>query len=153
MNKCCTQWRKALRMLWGLPTQTHCIHLPLISDTHPIELMSYSRFVIFYKKSLNSDNSIVRNATKMSKYVPNSSMGKNLNYVLFKCNLDLPDLLQMTGKQFKDVFMDNWNVKLDENACQVSSVIKDCIYIRDGYFDNILDRIECDLIINNLSTQ
>ena len=148
-----TQWRKALRRIWGLPSRTHCIFLPLISDTYPIELISYSRFVNFYKKLLNSDNSIVRNSARMSKFVPNSSMGRNLNYVLYKCNLDVADLLQMTGKQFKDVFMYNWNVKLNENDCQVSSVIKDVIYIRDGYYDNILDRIECDLIINNLSTQ
>ena len=148
-----TQWRKALRRIWGLPSRTHCIFLPLISDTYPIELISYSRFVNFYKKLLNSDNSIVRNSARMSKFVPNSSMGRNLNYVLYKCNLDVADLLQMTGKQFKDVFMYHWNVKLNENDCQVSSVIKDVIYIRDGYYDNILDRFECDLIINNLSTQ
>ena len=80
-------------------------------------------------------------------------MGRNLNYVLYKCNLDVADLLQMTGKQFKDVFIYHWNVKLNENDCQVSSVIKDVIYIRDGYYDNILDRFECDLVINNLSTQ
>ena len=70
-----TQWRKALRRIWGLPSRTHCIYLPLISDTYPIELISYSRFVNFYKKLLNSDNSIVRNSARMSKFVPNSSMG------------------------------------------------------------------------------
>ena len=148
-----TQWRKALRRIWGLPSRTHCIYLPLISDTYPIELISYSRFLNFYKTLLNSDNSIVRNSARMSKFVPNSSMGRNLNYVLYKCNLDVADLLQMTGKQFKDVFMYHWNVKLNENDCQVSSVIKDVIYIRDGYYDNILDIVECDIIINNLSTQ
>ena len=148
-----TQCRNALRKVWSIPIHTHCRYLPLITDSLPAEVSAYTNFLNFYSKAINSSNSIVRYVTNMSKHVPSSTMGRNLNHVLYKCNLNINDLHDLTEQQFKKLSLERWLNNVNDDDCQTCSVIKDMIHVRDGFYKKIIDNDECNFIIENLCTK
>ena len=89
---------------------------------------------------INSDNSIVNYVAHTSKYCTNSTMGKNLNHLLYKCNIDIEDLNIMAGKQFVKLCPERWINELLEEIIFNANLIRDFINVRDGYYDLLYER-------------
>ena len=157
-----TQWRKAVRKIMWISPRTHCRYLPLITDSVPVEILSYKRFLNFYNSMKNSDNNIVKYLANTSRYCRNSTMGKNVNYLLYKCNIDIEELNCITGKQFVKLCVDKWISDLMEEDFINANLIRDMINVRDGYYDlmyidnsnyiNLFDREQCNTLLNYLCT-
>ena len=73
--------------------------------------------------------------------------------VLYKCNLNINDLHNLTEHQFKKLSLERWLKNVNDDDCQTCSVIKDMIHVRDGFFKKIIDNDECNFIIENLCTK
>jgi hypothetical protein len=57
-------WRKALKRIWNLPNTTHTNILYGLCCKRPIEVNIHSRSLSFIFKCINSDNNLVRSATR-----------------------------------------------------------------------------------------
>ena len=147
------QWRKALRKMWSLPNRSHCKLLPLITDTLPIEVIMFHRVFNFYTKAVNSSNRLVSYIAKNCKNVHSSLMSNNVNYILYKCNLHLEDLMKFSESQFKKICLDTWCYNLNDNDYQVAITIKDVIHMREGYYPNFFCDEDSKYLIHYLSTQ
>jgi hypothetical protein len=60
----CISWRKALKRIWNLPNTTHTNILYGLCCKRPIEVDIHSRSLSFIFKCINSDNNLVRSATR-----------------------------------------------------------------------------------------
>ena len=147
------QWRKALRKMWSLPDRSHCKLLPLITDTLPIEVIMFHRVFNFYTKAVNSSNRLVRYIANNCKNVHSSLMSNNVNYILYKCNLHLEDLMKFSESQFKKICLEKWCYNLNDNDYQVASTIKDVIHMREGYYPNFFCDEDSKYLIHYMSTQ
>ena len=147
------QWRKALRKMWSLPDRSHCILLPLISNTLPIEISMLHRVFNFYTKAVKSSNKIVSYIARNCKYVQSSVMGKNVKYILHKCNLLLGDLMVLSETKFKELCFKQWSSMVSEDDYQVASVIKDVIHMKEGYYPKFFSDDDCKFLIYSMSTQ
>ena len=60
-------WRKSIRKALNIPLRTPCVYLPMLCQRLPLIVQLEARFVIFFMKGLNSNNStlcfLMRNAT------------------------------------------------------------------------------------------
>ena len=83
----CTKWRKAIRRIWGLPFNTHCNLLPLISEQNPIEIALTNRFVKFFKSLLDSDNCMVSYMARLQSQNCRSIFGQNARHAVVNYNL------------------------------------------------------------------
>ena len=157
-----TQWRKAVcKVLW-LSSRTHVKYLPIITDSMPVEILSYNRFLNFYNSMKNASNNIVKYISNMSRYSISSTMGRNLNYVLYKCNVNLEDLNIMESKPFIMICTERWVNNISDNDFINASLIRDLINVRDGQYDlnieengniiNLFNRDECTFLLNYLCT-
>lgn len=110
----------------------------------------------------NSDNKIVKYIARNSRFCKNSTMCKNLNYVLYKCNMDMYEIDNVVGKQFVNRCSDRWVDELLEDDFLNANLIRDLINVRDGYYDlmcehdgiyvKLFDRDECTFLLNYLCT-
>ena len=147
------QWRKALRTTWSLPYRSHCILLPLITDTMPIEVSMFQRVFNFYNKAIKSPNKIVSYIARNCRFVQSSAMGNNLKYMEYKCNLQSGNLIDLSVLEFKKICLNKWCENVNENDYQVSSIIKDVIHMKEGYYPKFFSDEDCEFLIYRLSTE
>jgi hypothetical protein len=78
----CCAWRNALRRVLGLPNNSHCYLLPILTDTLPIFDEILKRSVNFIISCLNARSKLVRSvawyAVNCAKH--HSILGKNVMY-------------------------------------------------------------------------
>ncbi len=70
-------WRKALKIIWNVPRQTHSRLIVLLSDSAPLAVQLQARFVKFMSKALEHDNPVVKYVAKVSCLNPMSVSGRN----------------------------------------------------------------------------
>ena len=77
----CTDWRKAMRVIWRLPRQTHSYLLHLISGCLPIYDELCRRFINFARICVNHSSSLVRFVSSYCLFHGNFSsfLKRNLN--------------------------------------------------------------------------
>ena len=69
--------------------QQHCHLLPLISSQAPIDIQLKCRFLKFYRSLLESENNLIRYLSRFKTFSSYSTMGKNLNQILYDLNIDI----------------------------------------------------------------
>ena len=77
-------WRKVVRRIWRLPNKTHCILLPSINNTLPIDVTLEKRCIKFIWSCINSENTVVAEIAKFAMRLPRSIMGDNYRYLSYK---------------------------------------------------------------------
>ena len=73
-------WRKAVRRIWKLPYNTHCVYLPKICNTLPIEIQLAKRFFGFMHQMLNNDNMVSALCVQLAVAGSASPVGNNLSH-------------------------------------------------------------------------
>ncbi len=87
--------RKALRILWRLPYQTHSALLPHITGIPLLDVGIDKIFLKHVHTGFNHDNSLVRFILQITMYT-DSRIGQNIRYLAYKCGFSIKDLVKLT---------------------------------------------------------
>ena len=94
-----TQWRKAHRIILGVPPDTHRALLPLIADNMPIECILDCKYISFYKSISTSENKIVNYMAKARLNKNTSTLGRNMALIKLTYGLRIEDIMSMSKNQ------------------------------------------------------
>ena len=137
----CISWRKALRLLWGVPHHTHCNLITAVAGQKPLILNLQNRFCRFMYKCSKTDNLIVKSVYGYAIKNPNSSCGKNY--------LNLYD----RGTNNLHVCMSEWEDVLSTLLPTVKSVTE-LIGAREGSIDlDVFSNLEINTFLEFLCTK
>ena len=142
----------ALKRIWNLPVNTHCDIVPLVSSQLPIELQLKCRFLKFYKSLLQSDNELIRYLSKIRKFSSNSTMGKNLNQILYELDLDMFELDMLSPNKIKNMYYDKWITSVNNLYLIHSKFIYDLCMMKERVFFSNQYRHECEFFIRFFCT-
>ena len=101
MEKIYTQWRKAHRLVLGLPNMTHCDLLPLIAENMPLQCILECKYIAFYKSIAKSDNKIVSFTAKYKLHDHTSTLGRNITHMRHKYDFDVDDIISFSKQRVK----------------------------------------------------
>ena len=142
-------WRKAVRFLWKLPRNTHCVLLSLLSKDIPIETRLHLRFFKYVHNVIKSKNTVVRTCGKLLLQGSRSETGKSLNFLLQRYNInrkcihgDVSEILQA----IKPAQSIHDSVRSD------AATIRELCDIRDQGLTSILEPDQVQLLLEELCT-
>ena len=112
-----TQWNKAVRRIWKLPSRARSMLLPHISKILPPSMIFLKSFVKFFINSMQSSNSIIKFVFQ-SALSNETRLGHNFRYILYKQELTINDFKQtnMDSDALCNLILRNWNISGDENS-------------------------------------
>ncbi len=119
----CVAWRKALKIIWNVPWQTHCRLITLLSDSAPFAVQLKARFVIFMCKALEHDN-----RAKVSYLNPMSVSGRNWH----EC-VTIQNEVSMVNLNVKNVYKEECYDSVSVNEIDSISVVNEMIGVRHGW--------------------
>ena len=151
-KKICVDWRNALRRIWRFPSNTHCDILPLVASLSPIDMQLNCRFLKFYRSLTESDNSLIKYLANFSTFAHRSTMSNNFNRILCDLNIDAHELTELSLKDVKDMYYNQWFNSVNNQYLVHSTVIKDLIMMKEGTIYREVDISQCNFIINSLLT-
>ena len=127
-----TQWRKAIRRIWGLPYRTHNALLPHVCNLLPPSMLFMNRFINFFMKNISSDNNVVRFVFR-SAIINNTLLGNNFRYILYRCgiNRNIFKNQNINGKSICDKLIDIWNRSHKNVDMQLGCHIRELVLRRD----------------------
>ena len=143
MNEVIRAWRVAVRKVWRVPWNTHCVLLPHLADVMPPELSFAKRAISFTRSLIESSNETVRTITGMGVYGKHSILGANARHLTYKYDMNCKLVKQVWKRQC---------IEQDE-VTRVSHQLKELCYMRDTHNTNILSRDEIKSIITMLCTE
>ncbi len=138
-----TAWRIAIHKVWHLHWRTHNNMLVHVAGVMEPELWFAQRCIKVIKMALISDNNTVCTISNMGQYSSYSIMGDHI-------------------KHFNDKYcMDDRNVyatwidmcEKNEDVIRVCMRVKELVDMRDEYVDGVLNKEECNEIIECLCTE
>ncbi len=100
--------RKALRVLWRLPYQTHSTLLPHMSGIPPLDVCIAKRVLKHVDTGFNHDNSLVRSKrlerplVSLVRFIfqntmyTDSRIEQNIRYLAYKCGFYIQDVIKLT---------------------------------------------------------
>jgi len=127
-DKLCTEWNKAIRKVWKLPTTAHrCVLGPLSGQLH-IFNQFVIRFIQFYNRLVLSDNPIVNFIARSSMSNRRSYLRNNILFVKWKFGIDMHET-NVTDciKGIKQA------CEPDIETLSVIDMLKELIDARDGF--------------------
>ena len=128
-------WRKCVRRVWGVPSQTHCVLLPCLYGDSGINLQLLRRFASFYYGLKNSDNKLVHLCAKFCE-VSQSTVGLNRKALLYRINNNGDVFNESIGCIRKSIdALDNVSI-MDFNC---GMVVKELCMVRDKVLHIELD--------------
>ncbi len=80
INELYKAWHIAIRRVWRIPWQTHCIMLPLIAGVMDPEFWFAKRSIHFLNMALNSSSQNIKSKSSMGRFGTYSIMGGNIVY-------------------------------------------------------------------------
>jgi len=124
----CTAWRKGLRRAWGLPADTHCALLPILSNSLPVIDELAKKSVRFIQNCLDSDSLhvVVRTMSSYGVCVWSYAFSYWAECILFLLTLQyykIDDLSKLTVTQMHRHYQSALNDEL-VNATSVS-----CLFV------------------------
>ena len=103
IDKIGSTWRCALKRIWNVPRETHREIITLLSDSIPIALSLYKRFLKFVKVAHNGPSITTKSVMKIAVHNPMSTFGKNCNLISHLFDLDI-DRFPTVNLDFKDMW-------------------------------------------------
>ena len=88
-----TQWRKSVRYALNIHPRTHNDLLPLLIGSPTLELQAYSRILCFFRKGYLHKSKFISFFFKSAMYEDYSYMGRNVNIITRRMNIQLEDVL------------------------------------------------------------
>ena len=128
----CTQWRKAHQRILSVPSMTHCNLLPLIANNVSMETRLDCKYLAFYKAIATSTNSIVNYVARSKLHDYSSTMGKNMNHLMYKYNISVEDILQTSKKQMNKLCYQKWTEEINAQSISHANIIKELIKLKEG---------------------
>ena len=132
----------SVRKLYGLNCRTHNWIVENINERLKMVKKEYfcERFISFFKKCAQSDNSIISFLAKRSYFEEHSLFNKNANYIRWKYNVRVmyDDLISLHKR--------NLSVREECNLL----ALRDLILMRDGHIEFSKD-CNIDMYIEQLS--
>ena len=149
-----TQWRCAIRRVWGLPYRAHNNLLFHICKFLPPEVEFHKRFVQFYFNCIKSDNDLV-NYVFRSALTNDSRLGSNIRFILHKFNINVNyvfhDEDNIQSNLLKQIVNEYINMQ-NEPDIRVGEQILELIKHRDSLDIWLLNKKEIRDVIDMLST-
>jgi len=147
----CTAWRKGLRLAWGLPADTHCALLPILSNSLPVIDELAKRSVRFIQNCLDSDSLVVRTISSYGVCVGRmlSPIGRNAFFSCSRFNTKINDLSTLTVTQMRR----HYQSALNDELVNTISVLLELLFIRDGAYSFDFDTDEVNMFISCISRQ
>ena len=127
----------ALKRIWNLPYNTHCHILPLIASQTPIDIQLKCRFLKFYRSLLESENNLIKYLSRFKTFSSHSTMGKNLNQVLYDLNVDIFELEMLSLQKIKNMYYDKWLSSVNGLYIIHSKCIYDLCIMKEKVFSTI----------------
>ena len=148
-------WRKSLRRIWGLPYNSHCYLLPLLSQCLPLADEICRRSLNFIKVCICNSSSLVRAVTnygiQYGRY--NSLLGHNLLLCAQLNDCIVQDIISGSVNRL----VNNYTFKL-VNDCQLqtASFVRELVLLRESTLELsncvIFSRLELDQLVHVAST-
>ena len=155
INDLSIAWRKGLRRVWGVPYDTHCYLLPLISQCLPVFDEICRRSMNFITACCTHTSVLVRSVANhglIARY--NSFIGQNALFCTqrYKCTFD--DIYCRRSNDLVNRYFYGLN---DETQLRTAGFLSELISVRDGTLElsnefNI-SREELNVMISHVCTQ
>lgn len=152
LDKLAVQWRKSCRKALMLPIRTHNVILPLICDTLPFDMLLIKRYLKFIMSCLCNENKQLQFITLNAMNVIGSTCNMNVNYLMKTYGLSVFELQNNSYEMNVKKILINYCKHIDPIQKAQSQVLQECINMRDSMYTSILDRSECNALINCLAT-
>ena len=129
-----TTWRKCIRQIWAVPRMTHGRILKHLYGGSSIELQLYSRFLVFMKSMMDSDNSIVSMCSSLCIH-SNTNVAINRRLLMSKLNDDGCLLSSNNLSLLRETLKKH---DICSNECSAEgSIARELCLMRDGTYDSI----------------
>lgn len=157
INDFCVTWRKSLRRVWGLPYNTHCYLLPLLSRCLPLLDEICRRSLNFINVCLNHGSNLVRAVAKygLQYGLQNSFLGRNVAFSARRYNCRYHDISSgnVNAQHLINNYVDNLSVDRHlQTACFVYELVALREEVSAQPSDNNLSRDELEQLINVVCT-
>ena len=111
---------------------THCELLPLIANNVSLETRLDCKYLAFYKAIVTSRNSIVNYVARSKLHDYSSTMGKNMNHLMYKYNISVEDILQTSKKQMNMLCYQKWTEEINGQSIYHANIIRELIKLKQG---------------------
>ncbi len=132
-----TARRIAIHRVWHLLWRTHNNMLAHVAGVMEPELWFVKRCIKFIKMTLISENNTVCTFSNMGQYSSYSIMGANIKHFNDKYCIDERNMYTTWSGMCEN----------NENVIRVCMQVKEPVDMRDKYIDRVLNRGECNEII------
>jgi hypothetical protein len=150
IQQLCVSTRKALRRVWHLPWRAHSKLLPHISGHLPVDVTIDKRFMNFYISGYHSHNPVLRFLFSNASFCY-SRIGRNLKYVCNKYSIEQSDFNQCNIHLFDSTVIEKWKDSCLSEEVRIGSQIRELVCMRDSIDPWLLERHECQFVIDYLS--
>ena len=140
-------WRKCIRKILKVDARTHSCYLPELINMPDIYTSPLCRFSSFIANCMNSSNSYIQFALKLSRY-SSSYVATNIRTLLayigqdYSCMYDKAQLKKDILRKYKN----------NCNDMNIIYVLKELILIRDNVLTSPLTPREANLMLQQLCT-
>ena len=111
---------------------THCKLLPLIANNVSMETRLDCKYLAFYKAIATPRNSIVNYVARSKLHDHSSTMGKNMNHLMYKYNISVEDILQTSKKQMNILCYQKWTEEINAQSISHANIIRELIKLKEG---------------------
>ena len=132
VNKMYTKWRTYHRRVMSVPSTTHCDMLPLIAENMSIETRLDCKYIAFYKSIATSKNRIVNYVARNRLHEHASTMGKNMTYLMDKCDISLDDILVTSKKAMNKQCHQKWLTKVNAQYHINAHIVRELIMVKEN---------------------
>ena len=139
-------WNRSIRLMFGLPLQTHRYFICPISESEHLKSMLIKRFLNFTVKLENSPKNSVRHLFKHVQNDVQSICGSNL--INIRLLLGKDDQYKLVPSDARDI---NYFPVDDENRWRID-FLKELVDLKHGDLTVGLNHDEIDEIIENICT-
>ena len=159
VDRFCCSWRTALRRLLGLPCNSHCDFLPLLTNTLPIFHEICKRSSRFVLSCLYSQSRLVQSlawhGVVHAKY--NSFIGRNALFCCKYFGWSIDDFVSNTVELTNLSFQQHFSASLTQQTVDSVLTISELILLREEYSvfvpdASFLSRKDIELMIAYVST-
>ena len=131
IEKLCTAWRRGLRKVWNIPSQTHCSLLALISNCRPLFDEICYRAIKFVRKCVDHNSALVRFVAlhSLSSARGFSTLGRNVSFCMHRYNVSRNEILSGRLSGIIDTNIQN---RYDNSTTASANLLMETLQLRDG---------------------
>ena len=140
-----TAWRKMIRRIFNLPNRTHCALLPVIAQSHPVDIQMHRRSLNFFLMLYNSNNSLVKMCSELAMGGSGTALCNSIKFFQWRYRID-NHILRSAGVKSKSIINFSFSEyePLLPTATFVWEIInRDCNFLEPDNYLDILQHVCC----------